>query len=184
MKERITEECSDPSLFQRCWLKMWNLNIPPKVKFFVWRLCNNALPSLSNLLVRKVVRDVMCPKCGQNSETVGQALWWCAKSAEVWVSTPFWESISKFKGLGCEVVLRGLSECLKADAVESICMVLWGIWQSRNVVVHKGNGRSTASILEGSFGLLQDFQASKKLSRLLLSLLKLRPLGRPHRLGL
>ncbi|KAK0592134.1 hypothetical protein LWI29_013838 [Acer saccharum] len=79
----------------------------------------------------------MCPNCGQNSETIGHALWWCAKSTEVWVSTPFWESISKFKGLGCEVVLRGLSECLKADAVESICMVLWGIWQSRNVVVHE-----------------------------------------------
>lgn len=27
------------------WAKLWNLNIPPKIKHFVWRLCEECLPT-------------------------------------------------------------------------------------------------------------------------------------------
>ncbi|KAK2654213.1 hypothetical protein Ddye_014069 [Dipteronia dyeriana] len=149
MNEKIVEACSDPSVNQNWWSRLWSLNVPPKVKIFIWRLCNNALPSLSNLCWRKVVREVSCPRCGLAVEIVGHAVWWCSNPTEVWASTSFWGTIASFHGLSCDEVLRGLAVCLKIEAPESVCMILWGIWQARNNVVHKRKDHPVVGLVEG-----------------------------------
>lgn len=37
------------------WKKIWNINIPPKVNIFIWRLMRDRLPSRENLKGRNVV---------------------------------------------------------------------------------------------------------------------------------
>jgi hypothetical protein len=42
---------------------MWNLKIPNVAKMFMWRACQNLLPTKSNLLRRRVVEKALCPIC-------------------------------------------------------------------------------------------------------------------------
>ncbi|KAK3193016.1 hypothetical protein Dsin_024326 [Dipteronia sinensis] len=84
MQEKIIEVYSDPSKSQRWWARMWGLNIPHKVKIFIWRICNNALPSLVNMCFKKVVKVTCCPRCRQAEESAGHAIWWDDKG---WVVT-------------------------------------------------------------------------------------------------
>ncbi|KAL2925303.1 hypothetical protein RDABS01_022953 [Bienertia sinuspersici] len=44
----------------KMWNKIWNVRIPPKVKTFVWRLCNNAIPTAKGLHTRIEVIDPWC----------------------------------------------------------------------------------------------------------------------------
>ncbi|KAL5732416.1 hypothetical protein ACOSQ2_032108 [Xanthoceras sorbifolium] len=62
---------------RRGWLALWNLNIPPKIKIFIWRVCHNAIPSLCNLYSRKIVVDPCCSRCGDAPESSAHALFWC-----------------------------------------------------------------------------------------------------------
>ncbi|KAL5806397.1 hypothetical protein ACOSQ4_029130 [Xanthoceras sorbifolium] len=55
--------CSDGSTLAAWWTKVWRLNIPPKVKFFLWRTCHNWLPCMTNLARHGVPVQDLCPKC-------------------------------------------------------------------------------------------------------------------------
>ncbi|KAL5764705.1 hypothetical protein ACOSQ2_017299 [Xanthoceras sorbifolium] len=80
-QEKLSLTGSSSSPDSKWWLALWNLNIPPKIKIFIWRVCHNAIPSLCNLCSRKIVVDPCCSRCGDASESSAHALFW-AKRAE------------------------------------------------------------------------------------------------------
>ncbi|KAH1031001.1 hypothetical protein J1N35_043175 [Gossypium stocksii] len=53
---------------KKFYQKLWNSNIPSKVKILVWRISWNILPSLANLKLKRVLDDVRCPRCHQSEE--------------------------------------------------------------------------------------------------------------------
>lgn len=36
------------------WSKIWSLDIPPKIKHFFWKACNNVIPVKKNLVKRNI----------------------------------------------------------------------------------------------------------------------------------
>lgn len=42
------------------WIKLWELNITPKMKNFAWQACNEGLPTLSNLLKQGLDVNPIC----------------------------------------------------------------------------------------------------------------------------
>ncbi|CAN1160024.1 Putative ribonuclease H protein At1g65750 [Linum perenne] len=46
------------------WKWLWKLTLPPNIKFFLWRICNNALATLENLAIRNCAASISCPCCG------------------------------------------------------------------------------------------------------------------------
>ncbi|KAL5781846.1 hypothetical protein ACOSP7_006875 [Xanthoceras sorbifolium] len=70
-------ERSDSSLLQKWWKVLWHLNIPPKVRIFIWRLYYDVVPALLNLVVRKILVSPLCPLCGLVDESTTHALFWC-----------------------------------------------------------------------------------------------------------
>ncbi|KAL5767312.1 hypothetical protein ACOSQ2_014095 [Xanthoceras sorbifolium] len=81
-QEKLSLSGSSSSPDSKWWLALWNLNIPPKIKIFIWRVCHNAIPSLCNLCSRKIVVDPCCSRCGDAPESSAHALFWCSS---VWV---------------------------------------------------------------------------------------------------
>ena len=45
-----TGEHSLASMDRKMWKRLWSLNIPPKVRNFMWRACSNILPTKANLV--------------------------------------------------------------------------------------------------------------------------------------
>ena len=80
---------SPSSQVSKWWKTLWRLNIPPKVKTFIWRVYSNVVPSMDNLWKKKIVKDPSCPCCGSYVESVAHALFGCKKARKVWSGTVF-----------------------------------------------------------------------------------------------
>ena len=54
---------SNPDSQKKFWKGIWQLRVPNKIRHFVWRMCNNALPTLVNLHRRNIVPSPTCGQC-------------------------------------------------------------------------------------------------------------------------
>jgi hypothetical protein len=64
-----SHKCVDSSLenvFR--WDKIWSLEIPNKVRMFVWRLVHNSLAVRRNLARRGMKEEIICPMCNRLDE--------------------------------------------------------------------------------------------------------------------
>ena len=50
-------EHSSTNLDQSMWNRIWTMNVPPKVRIFVWKPYSNILPTKANLFWKKVHVD-------------------------------------------------------------------------------------------------------------------------------
>ncbi|KAL4384556.1 hypothetical protein GQ457_15G009290 [Hibiscus cannabinus] len=61
---------NDPFL----WKSIWTMNVPPKIKHFIWRACRNAIASKCNIKHRLKIGNDECPRCGEDSESLEHIL--------------------------------------------------------------------------------------------------------------
>ena len=52
------------------WTSFWKLNIPPKIKTFIWKACNDYLPNRDRWLTKGIQVSNNCVICGQYGEHV------------------------------------------------------------------------------------------------------------------
>lgn len=45
------------------WIKIWDMNLYPKIKLHIWRLCNNALATGENWRKRNIDVQHSCSLC-------------------------------------------------------------------------------------------------------------------------
>ena len=89
MKEGKDEkEISRPSssfiVDKKLWKKVWNLQVPNKIKNFLWRLCINSLATNMNLYKRKVRQDPVYSIYRNEEETIEHLYFTCDWTALVW----------------------------------------------------------------------------------------------------
>jgi hypothetical protein len=90
-------QCSQGQKGQEVWKSIWSLEVPNSVKLFMWKACNDLLPTKTNLFKRKVVEDTKCPCCTLEEETTYHVLWSCPAARDVWGS-----HLSAFQKCYCE----------------------------------------------------------------------------------
>ena len=66
---------SNPSAHSSSWNHIWDLEVPNKIKHFIWRACRESLPTKKNLFTKKVLRSAACDLCHDGVEDVIHALW-------------------------------------------------------------------------------------------------------------
>ncbi|XP_075674754.1 uncharacterized protein LOC142643931 [Castanea sativa] len=66
------------------------LNVPGKIKHFLWKSCTNSLPIKENVLKRAIPIDPICHLCSRDNESVLHALWGCEKVQTVWATDFGW----------------------------------------------------------------------------------------------
>ena len=77
---------SDTAGQKKFWNSLWKLNIPNKVKFFLWHACTNSIPTMLNLYKRKIVPSLGRNLCHVGEESILNALWSCEAIGLVWSS--------------------------------------------------------------------------------------------------
>jgi len=125
-------QCSYAGKEEDFWKVVWALCIPNVTKLFIWRACNELLPTRVNLVRRKVTEMKACPCCEIGDEDALHALWLCPAARDVWGSSvsvfqKYCYAGTNFKGLLAFCMERGTKEELELMAV-----IARSIWLRRN----------------------------------------------------
>nr|ABN08723.1 Polynucleotidyl transferase, Ribonuclease H fold [Medicago truncatula] len=128
------------------WMNIWNLNIPHRVRAFLWRLAHNCLPTRVNLNARGIQCEESCVMFENFAECHTHLFFVCAKAMDCW------------KNIGLHVVLSELLPLannfttLLFDFMHRLCsqqqqaagMLLWSLWKSRNIKLWDSTDTTTA----------------------------------------
>ena len=72
-KDQEDVSTSIHSTSKQMWSCLWKLNIKHKLKTFMWKCINNALPVNEVIFSRTQKGDPICKVCGEGVETVDHA---------------------------------------------------------------------------------------------------------------
>lgn len=75
-------ESSNNSNVKTLWNRIWKVEVPGKVKNFMWRTCVNILPTKLSLFRRQLAPDDICQECGSAQESTGHVLCLCERAKE------------------------------------------------------------------------------------------------------
>ena len=108
------------------------MQVPNKIKNFIWRACRNSLPTKENLVRRPIIENPLCDRCSCANKSTMHTLWLCGELDVVWEDLSLWScrntlNFITFKGL--------LSWLIKHQHhVELFSVTTWSIWTQRNQV--------------------------------------------------
>ncbi|XP_071704978.1 uncharacterized protein [Rutidosis leptorrhynchoides] len=130
-----------------------NKSIPQKVQIFVWRSKLKRLPVFSELDKRGLDLDsILCPLCGDESETVEHALVKCKKLAEFWGCLFCWWNISAnslqtFDPLAEDQIFSSFANHGKLIWEGVKWASCYSLWSARNNKVYNGKEWSSSKVL-------------------------------------
>lgn len=88
LKMKFPNEASTSDSSSKQWKVLWSLDLPEKIKIFMWRAAKNLLPFAENLWKRRILQDPICQRCKRNVETVSHALLACKAAKNIWRHAP------------------------------------------------------------------------------------------------
>lgn len=114
------------------WKQLWKIDVIPRVRLFLWKACNNALPTRTNLKKRGSGVDPRCMICGEGNETTEHLLLRCEVVFSVWYGSMLRmdtrrEMATSFRELVWEKIDK-----TPAEYVELFAYTTWAIWNARN----------------------------------------------------
>lgn len=136
------------------WSRIWRLQVPHKVKIFIWRFCRNNVPVRNRLKSKAVSVPILCPMCNSDVEHLLHIFFDCPFASNCWQvvgsqydmlvvdSAPSW--------------LLNKMESASLDEMHKVCTVLWGIWFWRNKRVWEEKVVTPNIAMENSFKSVQD----------------------------
>lgn len=108
---------------------MWNLQIHPKAKMFLWRAARDILPHGSNLSRKGIENVGKCERCGlleTNSHVLKDCQW----------ARDMWQNVMDVADIPHQVTFREwigtITERRKQYEVEIFAVCAWQIWCARN----------------------------------------------------
>ena len=107
------------------WKNVWSLEVPSKIKNFVWRASKDALPVKKNLLRRKISQDGQCEICKAKDEDCLYALFFCFE-----VQDPQWNWFMEMSGSTIKDIFK--KAFLEKKDAELLAFTAWAVWNRRN----------------------------------------------------
>ncbi|XP_027170518.1 uncharacterized protein LOC113774181 [Coffea eugenioides] len=126
----------------KMWKVMWRLKIKHKLKIFLWKCLNNALPVREIIHGRTKVGDPFCRRCGEGRETVEHTLLNCREAKQIWQFAPIqWEGTQEYHGCfkrWWTAITEARYRALGSQHLALTVNILWQIWKARNDWEFKG----------------------------------------------
>ena len=114
------------------WKSIWDLQVPHKVRHLIWRAANDALPTLHNLMRRKVVNSTYCPMCKFDGEDLIHALWKCRRLLMVWETDEEIMKLIRQKFISFTDLWVALISKKDRLNVDLLAVTFWLVWSRRN----------------------------------------------------
>ncbi|KAH9778582.1 reverse transcriptase domain-containing protein [Citrus sinensis] len=143
----------------KVWKFLWGLEVPGKVKHFLWRALKNILPTADNLLSRRVDVSLICPICSAVNESIFHCLVDCVLAKSCWFMSSLGLDGSCFSFV--EWMEQIFTQCRKEDC-KLVVMVCWRLWLNRNDKVWNGHSSSARSLVNAAGHYLFSWQEAKR----------------------
>ncbi|KAA3474107.1 Zinc finger, CCHC-type [Gossypium australe] len=141
--------------------KLWNLQIPSKIRITIWRLSWDFISTLKNLKARRVVHDCLCPRCRSAEEDSNHVFRQCPTAIELWKSLNFlWVIRSNITDLWnwlTWVFARGSS-----NQCRIFCCAVWMLWIYRNKLVHEGKTTTGEELSQRIMNYIEEIDSSNE----------------------
>lgn len=139
--EAWLEEREDPSNSEaesKGWLSLWKTTVPPKLRFFAWRLAQHSLPTGDVLLHRNMSSSCLCPLCGA-PDNWRHSLLECSASRCVWAlsNAELVEHMTMTTETDAKLWRFAMSDSLPPEQFILMTVTLWAIWSVRRKVIHE-----------------------------------------------
>uniref|UniRef100_M4DYN7 RNase H type-1 domain-containing protein n=1 Tax=Brassica campestris TaxID=3711 RepID=M4DYN7_BRACM len=119
------------------WNKgVWQLEVAPKIKLFLWKIFQGALAIGDRLVTRNISTGTSCKTCN-NVESINHLFLHCDIAYKVWKLAPFSSCIDSRRLLDLNTAWQGLSKlvCLPPTGISTGPLapcILWSLWLARN----------------------------------------------------
>ncbi|KAG8499231.1 hypothetical protein CXB51_005735 [Gossypium anomalum] len=141
----------------KCYKKLWNCNLPSKVRITVWRATLNYLPTLVNLRIKGLTNNAICPRCKQGLETREHIFRDCVAAKEIWKKLNYVWSLELLHMDYMEWFTWVLLHSKEKGCCTFVC-ANWAIWSNRNQWVHGGHKRTGTETAQFVMQYLQELQ--------------------------
>lgn len=118
--------------------KVWNTHCPPKLRFFLWTILWNRLPTASMLSNRNIVPNQCCHFCPGIVENLDHLFCECPRAVEIWEGSLFKSKTytTGFNNRFLENIfstqyITQLASIIPHNTMFAFC--LWRIWIGRNL---------------------------------------------------
>ena len=137
------------------WNRLWRLEVPSKVKHFMWRALTDVLPTTENLLKKYVEVPPACPLCHASSESICHLLLQCPFARTCWMTSSI-----VFFGDGSNLLLwlEALFNRYSLEQTQLALMICWSLWQNRNAMVWRGKTSGVQQLLNSTSHFLFQWQ--------------------------
>ena len=148
-----TEDSSSGSYDGRQgWKQLWKLKVKQKLKVFIWKGLNNALPVNELIFARTKMGDPRCTGCGEEEETVEHLFFHCKKAEHAWRIAPVqWDGIEDQRGCFKRWWNALVGARCRREGLEHIGLtvnILWQPWKARNERVYQGMDRQPLQVIQ------------------------------------
>ncbi|KAK8619270.1 hypothetical protein V6N13_133236 [Hibiscus sabdariffa] len=149
-----------PSVF---YAKLWQSNIPSKVKVTLWRFARNYLPTRSNLYTRHLLVNSLCPLCQQHPETMVYLCLQCNVTTQILfalhITIPAWfPNMDWLTWLGSCVSSLSNTNCVL------FFITMWAAWGVRNKLIHESISPDIVVVVSSIKNYVAEFEASQAAS--------------------
>ncbi|XP_070679310.1 uncharacterized protein [Malus domestica] len=134
------------------WKSIWCLDVPSKLRFFIWKCCNHALVVRRNLKRQHMRVDNVCGVCGQFDETENHLFFRCETSHRFWFCSPL--QLNSIELEGVDFLQSWASFCNRVDQLDNrmellqeFVFGLWRLWKNRNDIIFNHKNHEPAEIL-------------------------------------
>ncbi|CAN1144884.1 Putative ribonuclease H protein At1g65750 [Linum perenne] len=143
----------------KLWKWLWQLDLPPKIKYFLWRVCRNAVPTKSGLLRRRCGNSSICLTCNTNEETLEHLLFHCP------VSLSFWQQVLPHLHYPAPDQLTkswfsSIASSVSDSTATQIGFTIWYIWKMRNELVFQSISPSLSDLASRRLYELQQWNSN------------------------
>ncbi|CAL1404768.1 unnamed protein product [Linum trigynum] len=127
------------------WKWLWDLKLPPKLRFFIWKSGKNAIATRARLFEHKCAPNPLCPLCEEHNETILHCLFHCSKASATWSQMGLVHVLPAADS-SFAVWFFDLKDRMNDDQITKIVCTLWNIWLARNGLVFDGRAFSPPSV--------------------------------------
>lgn len=113
------------------------MDIPPKVRIFIWKAAHDIVATEGNLVRHHVPSNSRCAYCGFFWSDTTHALLFCKGIKGAWSKSKWWPLIKDLKGQPSLNILHTLAEAMSRVDFEDIYTNLWGLRKDRCTRLHK-----------------------------------------------